>query len=207
MDRNKTIFLIRHGESIHNRDGNQLSGLTDVAMSLEGIKQCQLLARRIDRFQIQRVYSSPLSRAIETANIIFPNLKIFMEKGLIEFNYGEYEGKIANKINGDPIIDHWNHSPGNLTFPGGDNTATHAGQIYTALKDIAQSSNETPIACITHRTSMRLLIAKILEIPLNKFRSIPCSNCSLTEVYVNENGELSIVTLNVTLKYLTEINP
>jgi len=206
MNINKTVYLIRHGESLHNRDGNQLSGVTDVVMSPEGIKQCYLLAQCIDRFQIQRIYSSPLSRAIKTANIIFPNQKATIKQDLIEFNYGEYEGRIANMISGDPIIDQWNHSPGNLTFPGGDNTANHAEKIYTALKDIAQLSSETPIACITHRTSMRLLIAKILEVPLNKFRSIPCSNCSLTEVNVNENGEMNIVALNATLKYLTEKN-
>lgn len=199
-DNEKRLILIRHGESLHNRDGNKLSGITDIPLSEKGIEQCRQLSQSINRFAIQKVFSSPLTRAVHSATLIFPDRDISMDEGLLEFNYGDYEGVMA-KNNNDPVINQWNNFPGNLSFPGGGNIPEHAQRAIESLVQIAENNKEDLIACITHRTTTRLIVAKVLGLSLDKFRSIPCSNCSITELVINSSQELSLVSLNITLNY------
>ena len=63
-----TVLLIRHGETEWNTLG-KFQGCTDIALSKEGIKQAELLKNRL-KGNFDYIYSSPLSRAFETANIL-----------------------------------------------------------------------------------------------------------------------------------------
>lgn len=198
----KRIFLIRHGESIYNRDRNRLCGLTDIPLSSDGQKQCQYLSRSISRFKIGEIYTSPLIRALDSTRIIFPCKDIIIDDGLIEINYGLYEGIDVNEFPTDPIILKWNTSPGDLTFPEGDSIFTHSRDTFDNLERIILSSSDSTIACVSHRTTIRLLIARIFKINLNEFRMIPCSNCSITELSYDNDRRLRIETMNVTLDYL-----
>lgn len=198
----KRIFLIRHGESLYNRDRNRLCGLTDIPLSNDGQKQCQYLSRYISRLKINEIYSSPLIRALDSAKFIFPSKDIIIEDGLKEINYGLYEGIDVNEFPEDPIIIKWNSSPGDLTFPEGDSIFNHSRDTIDHLERIILSSSDSTIACVSHRTTIRLLIARIFKINLNEFRMIPCSNCSITELSYDNDIGFRIETINVTLDYL-----
>ena len=172
-----------------------------MSLSEFGTHQCRQLAQRIEHFHVQAVYSSPLSRALHSAQLIFPKHDIKIEKGLIEFNYGEYEGTVAIALKEDPVIAQWNSFPKNLTFPKGDNVVAHAKKTLNSLTSIAKSSEEKILACVTHRTTIRLIVAQVIGIDLDRFRPIPCSNCGVTELKYDEKAGFALSSLNVTMEY------
>ncbi len=198
----KEIFLIRHGETSHNKDNNRFSGITDVQMTKKGIEQCQSLSGYFTDKKVDKVYVSPLTRSIESAKNIFPSFQASFEVSddLIEMNFGDREGfrRGAQPVQ-DEIIKKWETTPADLTFPNGDNVSDHADRVYNGLVRIARESGTKTIACVSHRTTIRLIIAKIMMIDLNYFRLIPCSNCSVTRIGMDNKESLRVITLNAEL--------
>ena len=195
----KTIYLIRHGESVHNQ-GDQLSGVTDVPLSARGRAQCQKLARFFRSRPIDEIYVSPLSRAIESARLIFPGREFRVDESLIELDFGAYEGA-PRSLTGDAILRQWEEAPGEVVFPGGQSVKEHAQRAYQGFLRLIQESQGRHIACISHRVTIRLLVAQIIGLPLNRFRALPCSNCSVTIVTFRE-GKLSLKSLNIEVEWL-----
>lgn len=199
-----TIFLIRHGESQQNID-DVLSGITDIPLSDNGKLQCAILAQYFDNIQIDKVFATPLQRAKDSAEIIFPKHASSIEilESLIEFNYGEYEGyrRTEYENSNDSIIQQWITAPSNLTFPGGDNIREHAKKSLAGIAQLASKNQDSTIACISHRTTIRLILAQVIGLSLDNFRSLPCSNCGVSEITFD--GEWRLHSLNVTPKYLT----
>ena len=87
------IYIVRHGQTEKNRV-RILQGRSDIPLNEEGKNQAGCVR---DWFQSQgitfdMIYSSPLQRAIETANIITDNCPVRIDQRLIEMDYGPYEG-------------------------------------------------------------------------------------------------------------------
>ena len=202
MTTTKRVYLIRHGESQQNRRGNPLSGVNETPLSPEGIRQCEFLHNQMGQFNIKSVYASPLVRARQTAKIVFPTFEPTIVRGLIEFDYGDYDGKVAAEYQDDPIISQWLTAPGNLSFPGGGNIEDHTQVALQALTEILRNDDHDTIACVTHRTTIRLVAAKILGLHLDHFRKVPCSNCSITELAFDTPDRFTVKSLSVSLKYL-----
>ena len=91
------LILVRHGESIWNKKGIW-TGLTDISLSKEGIKESRQAASELRRKKIDIAYTSLLKRAKETLDIIkktlnIPNLHVVENKALNERDYGKLTGK------------------------------------------------------------------------------------------------------------------
>jgi len=195
----KRLFLIRHGESIQNQQ-DLLSGVSDVPLSQTGKEQCSRLRAFFSRFPVEAVFASPLSRAIESARIVFPQHEIVIAEGLIEFDYGDYEG--MPRTHEDEVMRRWHSAPADAVFPGGKSVKEHALQVYNEILSIAQKTPAHNIACFSHRTTIRLIVAQVLGLDLNKFRLLPCSNCSVTTLLFTEEDGLQLQSLNVELEFL-----
>ena len=85
------ICIIRHGKTELNK-ANVLQGRSNYPLNNEGIKQAQKAADMLKDIEFDYVYSSPLIRAVHTAEIVAPNRKIQLDDRLIEMDYGQYEG-------------------------------------------------------------------------------------------------------------------
>lgn len=195
----KRILLVRHGESQHNASGDCLSGVTDVPLTEQGRSQAVALKGLLSTCGIGAAYSSPLGRAQETARLALPDLAVEMRTDdcLIEFDYGIYEGTPSNELSADdPIADLWRRSPGNLVFPEGGSISDHAHGALLGLLSIAERETEDVIACFSHKTTIRLIVAGVLGLPLDYFRRIPCENASVTALTYGQ-GELTLVSLNI----------
>lgn len=101
------LYFLRHGETDFNAQ-NLLMGQMNINLNSKGIKQAQIAANRISNLGIEKIYSSPLSRALETSRIILSALEIDEEISVIpelsERCYGILEGmekseKLRNSIN------------------------------------------------------------------------------------------------------------
>ena len=85
------IYIIRHGQTEMNQ-AHALQGRSDQPLNENGIRQAQDAAKGFSGLCFDRVYSSPLGRAIQTAEIVAPGVPIVVDDRLIEMDYGPYEG-------------------------------------------------------------------------------------------------------------------
>ena len=86
------IYLVRHGETEWSSSG-QYTGLTDLPLTATGEDQARRLRRRLETIGFAKVFSSPLQRARRTCELSGYGSMAELEGDLVEWNYGDYEGK------------------------------------------------------------------------------------------------------------------
>jgi len=119
------VWLIRHGMTQGNKERRYI-GRTDESLLPEErnvLKEKRIqLENLLISFENKDVvlYSSPLKRCVETANLLFPGLPISVENGLCECNFGDFEYKNYQELKKEPFYQKWIDSNGTLPFPNGE---------------------------------------------------------------------------------------
>ena len=108
------IWLIRHGETEYNKE-KRYQGQTDIPLSAEG-----RAAIKRAHFNPELVYTSTLSRTVETAGILFPDSPKVRVEGIKEMNFGIFEGRNYIEMETDPEYRKWIDSEGKMQIPGGE---------------------------------------------------------------------------------------
>ena len=146
------ISVIRHGRTAANDKGIYI-GRTDFPLSDKGAAE---LAGKMDEFQypnVARVYSSPLRRCTETAEILFPDVQIQTVDNLIEMDFGAFEGKSADELVEKPEFKEWLKGGMDCRPPQGESVKEVQLRIFTALREIITDMMREDLlhcAMITH---------------------------------------------------------
>jgi broad specificity phosphatase PhoE len=155
------IWLARHGETDANAEG-RVQGSIDEPLNDRGREQARALAQEAKRLGLKALYTSHLSRARETAEIVGAELglKPVVDERFAESWRGEWEGRLIADIKGeDP--DTWQGSlaldPGGFRFPGGESLEEHAARVEAALADVAKGPLPALVVC--HGGTMRRALA------------------------------------------------
>jgi broad specificity phosphatase PhoE len=199
----KKVLLIRHGESQHNASGECFSGHADIPLSSVGREQAKQLRPLLTNVSIDEVYVSPLHRAKETASLAMPGFSQSVQTArcLIEFDYGDYDGlSYAQFKEDDSVIRRWKYNPASLCFPHGGCISHHADQALKGLEELVDFSSKTVLACFSHKTTIRLIVSKVLGLPLDYFRRVPCGNASITVLRFDQ-GKFSVESINVSAEF------
>lgn len=114
-----TLALIRHGETKANREHRYL-GRTDEGLSKDGIDRLLEYKRRNDYPAAEFLFSSPMKRCLETAEILYPNLSPRIIPEWVEMDFGRFEYKTYEELKGDAQYQAWLDSQGTLAFPEGE---------------------------------------------------------------------------------------
>lgn len=115
------LHLIRHGMTEGNIKG-QYIGRTELPVTPEGIAMLKNLKEQLDYPFVDRVYSSPMLRCRQTANMLYPEREITLVDNLIEYDFGDFEGKTANELEHTKEYIEWTSGKANGTPNGEDNT-------------------------------------------------------------------------------------
>lgn len=195
-----TLLLIRHGETAWNRE-KIFRGVHDIPLNENGRAQAERLAQALAKRKIHAAYTSPLSRARETAEIALHlhSIPVKDHSGLNDFNYGEWTGLEDNVVAEKWPQAHalWNTSPQLAHPPGGDTLRDIYNRAFGALASLAQQHAGETIALFSHRVVNKLLILGMLGLGLERFPFIRQDNCCLNE-FLFTGEEFIIVTLNNT---------
>ncbi len=196
-----TILLVRHGETEWNRI-ERFRGSADIPLNENGLRQAELLARRIRaEWTPAAVYSSPLSRSIKTGEVIAGlfNLKVEVHEGLSDINYGEWQGLTPAEVRDrwPELFERWETCPAGLHFPGGEALEERQAKGVAAIREIAEKHDGETVVCVGHTVINRLILLGLLDLGLDYFWRIRQDNCSLN--VLQKKGKFFIcITLNET---------
>ncbi|MDF2191153.1 histidine phosphatase family protein [Paraflavitalea sp. CAU 1676] len=197
-----TVYLLRHGQTPWNADNNRYCGRTDIPLTEKGVQQAHEVRRQLEGVQIDAVYSSPLQRALKTAEIA-SGQKVIADQRLIEVDFGEWEYKTREQfVAEDPETwQRWESDP--LMAPAG-RTGETGQQILSRVVDFfAEKLNEHKngtILVAAHNGVNRLYLAHKLGMPLKNYRQLIQHNSAITRFTLDEENVLSLEYLNAKLK-------
>lgn len=170
------IYLIRHGRTEANDKGIYI-GKTDYSLSESGKKE---LIEKLDEFEypgVERVYSSPAKRCLETADILFEGRETIAVHDLRELDFGEFEGMSVEELINREDYKEWLKGGFEKSAPGGESIADMVARVYSALDKIVlnmMSEDFESAAIVTHSG----IISNILScfgLPKYKPTEITCN--------------------------------
>lgn len=191
-----TILLVRH--AAHVELGRTLSGRRrDVALSPEGIEQARIVADLIGAEPIAAVYSSPRERAYYTAREIAEphELKVTIEDGLDEVDFGDWTGSGFDALEGDPEWQQWNEARGSARPPGGESMAEAVARAAAAVEQLAHGHAGDTIVAVSHCDIIRGLLAHYLGLPLDNLLRFDIDPASVSRLVLGTWGA-RIVNVN-----------
>jgi len=201
------IILARHGETEWNVE-EVFRGRTDVELNQTGIKQAELLAEYLSKRKIGAIYSSPLKRAVKTAEIIagYHGLEIKVSPGLIDFDCGDWHGLLRQEVQDKykELYDLWVSHPDKVKIPGGESLNEVTERAMNVLDDVL-TKNEGAVALVAHRVVNKVLICALLGLDNSHFWNIRQDICGIT-TFVYENGRFILTEHNNT-SFLTRHAP
>lgn len=156
------IHFIRHGMTNANIEG-KYNGKYDIPLSDDGADEIREYTESGDYPRVQMVYTSPLSRAVETSEIIYPDTLTQMIDEIEEFDFGEFEGKTPEELMDNPAYSDWIKIMNSTGAPGGESSEDFIDRICNGLKIIVENMVKNDIreaAVITHGGVISTLLSK-----------------------------------------------
>lgn len=161
------IYFVRHGESAGNKE-NRFRGRYDFPLNENGIRQAESLRDTLREIQFDAIYSSPLSRALKTAETLANDrITVTIDPGFINISLGEWENtpKDVVKQKFPELWQLWLTEPEKLSFPGMETLAQVQQRSYGRMMELVQQHKQGRIAVVTHRAVIKPLFAAMLHIP------------------------------------------
>lgn len=179
------IVLVRHGQTEWNRE-ERFRGQIDVPLNEVGHAQAQAVARWLADWPIVAVYSSPLSRAVETARPTAQahGLVVQPEPGLLDINYGDWGGLSADEARArDPdLLARWLTDPASVRFPGGEGLADVQARALATVNRLAEQYEDQMVLAVGHVVVNRVLLLGVLGAPLSHFWDLGQDNGAINVI-------------------------
>jgi broad specificity phosphatase PhoE len=193
------IILIRHGQTQWNKE-ELFRGRSDIPLDDVGMKQAKAITKRLSLFGIKTVYSSPLKRALETAQIIAKrsNLKVKVVDDLIDFDFGEWQGLGLKDVQEQfpETYQKWLKEPYLVNIPNGENLDTVRQRVSKALNKIVKGQQDD-VVVVSHRVINKVLILAALSLDNSYFWQIK-QDVGAISVLDYEGGIFALTLLNDT---------
>ena len=201
------IILVRHGETEWNVE-EVFRGRIDIELNDTGIKQAELLAGYLRDIKIDAIYSSPLKRALKTAEIIasYHKLAVEIAPGLIDFNYGKLQGLAHQQVKDKykELYAEWINSPDKVKMPTGESLNDVRKRATGVVAEVIAKYKGT-VVLVSHRVVNKVLICALLGLDNSHFWNIKQDMCGIT-TFTYENGRF-ILTKHNNTSYLTQKTP
>ena len=172
------LFVVRHGETVRNIVG-LVQGKTESMLTEYGKEQARQVKEKLQGQTFDLVFSSPLSRAYQTAEIIIDGkLPITIDERLNERDYGDFEGITREEFD---YIGYWNFD-NNLHDNHGESVQVLCMRVDDFLRDIKEKYPDKNILIVTHSGVARAIHYCITGIPDDGDMSIiDIPNCTVME--------------------------
>lgn len=194
------VLLCRHGETPWNAEG-RYQGQIDIPLSETGERQAAALGARLKDLPITKAVASPLTRARRTAELALGTRAgmLTLEPGLLEIAHGAWEGKLASEIEREdgPRLKAWRQAPESVQMPGGESLQQVLDRAWPAFTTAcAGLGADDTLLLVAHDAVNRVLIARILGLPLARIWSFRQAPATLNLLEGSDPTHLEVVRLN-----------
>lgn len=198
--------MVRHGQAQNNIERRLAGRMDGIMLTPDGIAQAQQAARMLCSAGISAIYSSPISRAVETARIISEKCQIKMgiDERLTEIDMGKFTGMKFEEIVSS-------HGDIFTKFYEGDVEIAHNGvetfeqvrrRVFDIMSDVTSNDadgnvEDGSIVLVTHMDPIKAMLGEVTGISPEKLLHIEIKNASLNVFDASDDDTLSLMAFNV----------
>lgn len=195
------IILIRHGESIWNRQ-QRIQGRRDPGLSKNGKKQALSAAKRLKKEKIKIVYASRLKRCAQTAGIIAKatGANVVFRPDIEEIILGDWQGRTVEEVKDKypKIYGAWLKAPSTARIPGWEGISRFTKRVDRAFKKILSGNSAEAVCIVTHWGVIAAHLSKTLNTDFDRiFKTLRIDNCGISKISY-KNGKAIIQCINDT---------
>jgi broad specificity phosphatase PhoE len=183
------VLFVRHGQTDANRNG-VLLGRLDPPLNDTGREQAAVVAARVALLQPARIVTSPLVRAMETAQVvaIACGLDVDVDARLIEVDYGEYDGIALAELPSD-LVWKWRNDA-EFAPPGGESLASVGKRMGEYTREVLDSLAEGPLVAVSHVSPIKAAVLWALGLSDLSAWRLRLDNASVTRLAPGPDGPM-----------------
>jgi probable phosphomutase (TIGR03848 family) len=191
------LFLIRHAANDFTKEEKLAGWLPGVHLNDEGRQQAGQMAARMDKVKLDAIYSSPLERAVETAEYLAKprELEIQPREGLGEIRIGQWEGRKIDDLNKSDEWRMFQFYPSGARPPGGESGRQVQTRAVDEVEAICAAHPEGVVAIVSHADTIKAIVAHYAGVHLDLFQRIVISPASVSVIWIGPHGP-RLVRLN-----------
>ena len=174
------LILVRHGETYWNDERRVQGGDSDIELNDTGLEQARNLAAFLENEPVIAIHSSPLQRAMATAEVIASNhqLPVEVDQGLRELKVGELEGMSVSNLSTtfSQFLMQWWQDGGTVKLPNGESLVELQQRAWKAVERLLERHKTNPghnegttVVVVSHYFVTLAIILKALNLPLDYF--------------------------------------
>ena len=194
------LFLVRHGRTGWNKE-QIFRGTKDVPLDRVGREEALMVGERLKGEGLRAVYSSPLSRATETAEAItrFHSIEVQVMAGLNDLHFGEWEGQSLDEVKKQyaDLYLRWQQEPHRVIFPKGEGLDEVRARAMKAVEEIMERHLQETVALVSHRVVLKVLICALLGLDNSHFWNIGQDTAAIN-CFHYKDGRWIVALLNDT---------
>ncbi|MCB0327336.1 MAG: histidine phosphatase family protein [Bdellovibrionales bacterium] len=188
------LFLLRHGQTQWNAE-HRVMGRRDVPLNLNGQKQAEQMVEYFKTHAMDRIFSSPQLRAVQTAQYVaqIALQQIELDERLSELDFRRWEGKVLDEIKDDPVYIQRKKDPEGFVHDEVESFAQVQSRLLHWLEQYQDLDQN--VLMVSHADPIRILINALMGGSLGQVQKYRVFNCALS-VMTNENGFWELLVLN-----------
>lgn len=201
MTERTKIIIVRHGECLGNIE-QRVRGRSDFPLNGNGLAQARAAAEALKDEKLKCVYTSPLNRALKTAEIIAAAARcpVKSDERFNNMSYGVWEGRknsdIAREFPAEWRL--WLTYPENLRIDGAESFDDAAARSFAALRELTELHSGEVFAIVSHRGLIKPMLCETLEIAKPRFWKLYVDNASISALVHSGETGYTLTALNIT---------
>lgn len=185
------LLLIRHGENDYLKKARLPGRLPGIRLNDAGRQQAAELAQTLSGIPLKALYSSPLERAVETAEPLAQShhLEIRLEPGLMDTDVGKWQGRSWKVLRRTKVWRVVQQAPSRFRFPEGESFYQAQTRVVATLDRIAAAHQpQDLVAVVCHADPIKLAVAHYIGLPLDHVQRLVVDTGSVTALAIGEDG-------------------
>jgi len=180
--------MVRHGE-IPSNIKKVYAGKSPEHLNEKGVCQAEEVSEKLKKYEVNALYSSPIQRAVQTAQIIGRKIgkTVVIEESFRELEMGPWEGlsesKVAQKYPEEWNI--WQTRPAELSLPGRETLDDLLMRVLAGLQKVYHTGSNRNIIIVTHVAIIRVLLLWHSRKSLNLYKTINVPNAEIFKITIN----------------------
>ena len=188
-----TVYLVRHGETDYNL-GPRYQGQMDIPLNDNGRRQGDLLGQAMKNHHIDEIFSSPLSRAFETGELIakyHDSVAVTAVHGLEEIDVGVFTGRMVEEVGQEypELLRSLKENPAQLQYPEGESCRDVYNRMVKTISEIVEQNRGRTIVIVSHGFALQNYIHYTTGKPFEEMGSYIVNNTSRNK-FIFEDGSL-----------------